>query len=167
MNRNFKLLAVASLLAATQVMADPIRNPGFELGTYWAPGWVDNASVVGGSIRVASNTDPVAQPQHQGIVSDGDPYNIGFQAGIAGGIMYSAPEGDYYLVLGAGEGDQWATVSQTFSVLKGQYINLWVAFDWGDYDAASGYQDGIYAVVKNASGVAIQNLFAEDRRAHV
>lgn len=166
MNLSIKLLAGAGLLAASQVMAAPMFNPGFEQGTYWAPGWVNNAAVVLGSIRVASNTDPVAQPKHQGIVSDGDPGNIGFQAGIAGGIMYSAPEGDYYLVLGAGEGDEWATAGQTFDMVAGQYLNVWAAFDWGDYDAASGYQDGIYVVVKNGSGTVLQTLFGDSGLFH-
>lgn len=152
MTTSIKLLAGIALMGALQAHAGVMVNPGFEnvLGSS-LPGWTSN--LAGGTAEVFNSWT--------GYGSDN---GVPFPTGVANGATYSPQEGNKFLVIKAGDTDVWQTVSQGVTLNQGDTLNVWAAFDWGDYlDPLLGsvFFDGAYARLLSGSNV-VATFFSDD-----
>lgn len=109
---------VAAMMVSGSVQAGPIVNPGFETNLGAPTGWTTTLN--GGGATVVNQWLPVISRD-----GAGNP--------TVGNTPYTAPEGNNFLVIETGNGDQWVQVSQTFDLDVGDQLDLWFAFDLGDY----------------------------------
>ncbi|MDO9227567.1 MAG: PEP-CTERM sorting domain-containing protein [Pseudomonadota bacterium] len=124
-----KLLAGATLMVALQAQAGTMTNPGFETGVIG--GWT--AATVNGTVSVVNGWEsyvaddtpdyPVGVPNSHGSASAPPPAIV---------RDYTPQQGNYFLVIGAGDMDVWQTVTQGVTLNQGDTLNIWAAFDWGD-----------------------------------
>lgn len=147
MNSHLKLLAGVALMGALQAQAGVMSNQGFESGllTGWTASSAGNASVVA---------------SHSGYISNGATP----PEGIPGGTAYAPQEGGRFLLVKGDATDTWNTVSQSISLVQGDTLNIWAAFDWGDYfDPGYGPTfDGAYARLLDSTGTTTVLSFFED-----
>ncbi len=149
MKTRLTLLAGISLMAAAQAQAGVMTNPGFESGD--TTGWTVNAT---GGVSVVQF--------HTYYVSDG-----GFPAtGVpTGSVLNPVPSdgGSHFLRIAAHAPDVWQTVSQSITLAAGDTLDVWSAFDWGDYyDQTYGETfDGAQARLLDSGGGVVATFFSE------
>ncbi len=149
MKTHLSLLAGISLMAAAQAQAGVMTNPGFESGN--TSGWTVNAT---GTVSVVQF--------HTYYVSDGGSPATGVPTG---GVLNPVvgDGGSYFLRIAAEATDIWQTVSQSITLAAGDTLDVWSAFDWGDYyDQSYGETfDGAQARLLDGSGGVVATFFSE------
>jgi len=131
MKTHLKLLAGIALMGALQAQAGIMANPGFEDGL--TTGWTTSLSGAGTAAVVTGHV------------------------GVGLGTAYGPQQGGYFVEIGSGSQDEWQTVSQSITLDQGDTLNVWAAFDWGDY---SPYLDGARA--RLLSGSSVVATFLDD-----
>lgn len=150
MNTYIKFLAGAVLMAALHAQASTMVNEGFELNSL--TGWTPNLNTGGASVVIF----------HDGSVDDG----TGTFTVASTGFHYTPQPGfgSYFLRILAGTTDQPVTIRQSLTLVAGDKLEGWAAFDWADYyDTGTGvnYTDGASVKILDATNTVVATPFTK------
>lgn len=137
MRKIFIFLVALIVLGLPQSSYALLNNPGFETGdlTGWTADTTNN-----GSAQVVTSHDSVV--------------DVGGTS-----TTYNPVEGSYFALLTPGDAGVHTTLSQSFSIGGGMWVEGWVAFDAGDYMP---YNDNAWVQILNGSGGVIATPLSID-----